>query len=152
MKKKTLSVCVWFSGSLFIVFIGLCLYAQIADPHLPIDAPPAAYPRVAFGNSFNVSVKKDEGGNLGFFNQNEPFFGGTFRFTGDNTTSGKGWSGYGIYFFHIIHTVDKENNWWTLMISLWYPIIFFAILPAIFVIRKIRNRLTKATTIEKRDE
>ena len=43
----------------------------------------------------------------------------------------------GIYFDHIKHTVEKDQNWWTLMISFWYPIIIFSILPIVFVARKL---------------
>jgi hypothetical protein len=45
--------------------------------------------------------------------------------------------GYGILYFDLSHSIDKDKTWWTLMISLWYPIILFAILPAIFIIKKI---------------
>lgn len=45
--------------------------------------------------------------------------------------------GYGIYFRDTSHTVDKAHNWWTLMISLLYPIIIFGILPFIAAVRKI---------------
>jgi len=59
---------------------------------------------------------------------------------------------YGIYFSDIDHTINKEQNWWTFFINLWYPIIIFGILPAIFVIKKLRNRKsasTKEATVEK---
>lgn len=46
--------------------------------------------------------------------------------------------GNGIYYTHMFHIVDKKWDWWTLMISLWYPIIIFSILPAIFVVTKLR--------------
>jgi len=53
--------------------------------------------------------------------------------------------GYGIYFSNIDHTVNKEQNWWTFFINLWYPIIIFGILPSIFVIKKLRNRKPAST-------
>ena len=53
--------------------------------------------------------------------------------------------GYGIYFSDIDHTVNKEQNWWTFFINLWYPIIIFGILPAIFVVKKLRNRKSTST-------
>ena len=47
--------------------------------------------------------------------------------------------GYGIFFSNISHTVDKLHNWWTFMISLWYPVIIFAILPIVFVVKRLRS-------------
>jgi len=53
-------------------------------------------------------------------------------------------TGYGIFFSKISHTVDKVHNWWTFMISLWYPVVIFGILPAVYVVQKIRG--TKLVT------
>jgi hypothetical protein len=75
-----------------------------------------------------------------------------FGFSKNDRESEMRFIGYGIYFSDTSHTVDKTHNWWTLMISLWYPIILFGILPAIFVINKLRGRKpasTKNTPIEK---
>jgi hypothetical protein len=45
--------------------------------------------------------------------------------------------GYGIFFWDMNHTINKEQNWWTFFINLLYPIIFFGILPFIVVVRKV---------------
>ena len=44
----------------------------------------------------------------------------------------------GLYFRLIKHT-DTNETWWTLMVSLWYPIIIFGILPAVYVVQKLRG-------------
>ena len=53
--------------------------------------------------------------------------------------------GCGIYFSDIDHTVNKEQNWWTVFVNLWYPIILFGILPAIFVVKKWRDGKANST-------
>ena len=62
-----------------------------------------------------------------------------FGFSDGDRESETQFKGYGIYFRDTSHTIDKAHNWWTLMISLWYPIIFFGILPAIFVAKKLNS-------------
>ncbi|MBU6410189.1 MAG: hypothetical protein KGR98_07360 [Verrucomicrobia bacterium] len=63
----------------------------------------------------------------------------------NDRTSATVFIGYGIFFSRIFHSVDKAQNWWTLMISLWYPIIIFAILPCVLVIKALRARLVSAS-------
>jgi hypothetical protein len=48
--------------------------------------------------------------------------------------------GYGIHYYVIAHTIERDKTWWTLMISLWYPIVFFGILPSVFLAKKLRGR------------
>ena len=57
----------------------------------------------------------------------------------DDRTSLIVFTGYGIFFSKISHTVDKFHNWWTFMISLWYPVIIFSILPAVWLVQKLRG-------------
>lgn len=45
--------------------------------------------------------------------------------------------GYKTLFAKISHTVDKPQDFWTLMINLWYPIIICAVLPSIFAANKL---------------
>lgn len=66
-------------------------------------------------------------------------------FSNDDRESETHFMGYGIYFRDTNHTVDRKHNWWTLMISLWYPIILFGILPAIFLVKKLRGRKSAST-------
>ncbi len=68
----------------------------------------------------------------------------------DRTTVGlsddmMGWIGYGIY-YRVISDATSKVTWWTLMISIWYPIILFGILPAIFAVKKLRARKSASTT------
>jgi len=65
-------------------------------------------------------------------------FGGTIGFAGDKTVSEKGWDGCGIY-FRIVKDTKKTDNWWTFMVSLWYPVIIFGVLPAVYVVQKLRG-------------
>jgi hypothetical protein len=57
----------------------------------------------------------------------------------------------GIY-FRLIEDVRRPDSWWTFRINLWYPIILFGILPAIFAVKKLRGgkpASTNKTTVEK---
>jgi hypothetical protein len=61
---------------------------------------------------------------------------------------------YGIFFWKMSHSVNQEQNWWTLFFNLWYPIILFGLLPTIFVVKKLCNRKSvtaKKAIIEKRE-
>ena len=52
--------------------------------------------------------------------------------------------GYGIFFWKMSHTINQEQNWWTFFFSLWYPIVIFAILPTIFLIKKFVSKKRKS--------
>ena len=87
-----------------------------------------------------------------FFNQKVPYMGSITSFTGDENVKETGCDFYGIYFRTIHYTDKKYWDQWTLIISLWYPIMLFGILPAIFVVKKLRNLKSASTqkpTIEK---
>ncbi|MES1181134.1 MAG: hypothetical protein ABUL66_04660, partial [Verrucomicrobiota bacterium] len=142
--------CTWISTALFIVFAGLYIYAWIFSPNL-YAYPNPSFLHVSLGD-VRVAVDKLEGGEIAFFNGPIP---NSTTSTGprNNTTNEKEWAGYGIY-FRWIKDVNRPDSWWTLMVSLWYPIILFGILPAIFVVKKWRKRKlvsTKKATIEKCD-
>lgn len=49
--------------------------------------------------------------------------------------------GYKTLFVKISHTVDRPQDFWTLMINLWYPIINCAVLPSIFGANKLFAKL-----------
>jgi len=106
--------------------------------------------------SVHVAVTKDGWcGNLMFFNQRSPNTAGMLIMTGghdltnrvDRSSSEKGWDGLGIYFC-LIENVRPPESWWTFRINLWYPIILFGILPAIFVVKKLRNWKSASTKKE----
>jgi hypothetical protein len=96
--------------------------------------------------SIHVALAKDRwNGNLIFFNQKSPYVGGITSLTGSNwhstnEVSEKGFDAYGIYFCLFKDAHRPNTNRWTLMISLWYPIILFGILPAIYAIKKLRAK------------
>jgi len=119
----------------FLGFVGLYIYAQIADPY----KSPITCPHISFGNNVNATVTKNWGGNVIFFNQEVYYSGSIISFAGDKTVSEVGWDGPGIYFRSIRHIVRKDWDQWTLMINFWYPIVIFSILPLIFFIRKWRT-------------
>lgn len=133
------------SAILFFGFAGLYAYAWLANPNPQADKSGIHWSYVSFGNGLHIAVTKEFGGNVVFFNQNMPYQGSIITLAGDNTVGETGFTGAGIYFRHIIHTVETDKNWWTLMISLWYPIIVFAVLPLVFVIKKLRPT-AKGTT------
>ena len=126
----------------FLGFVGLYIYAHVADPHTHLESSSAYCPHVSLGD-VKATVVKDWGGNVVFFNQAVPFFGGTISLAGDKTVSETGWDGCGTY-FRIVKDTKRTDNWWTLMFSLWYPIIIFSVLPAVYVVQKPRG--TKPVT------
>jgi hypothetical protein len=116
------------------VFITLFAYAWVFDPEL--------FPRPTFCMSFsifNMTVTKRWGGQVIFFNQQAPYTGGTYSIFGDSK-SAKGWDCFGIY-FRSIKDQKRTDVYWTLMLSLWYPISICGILPAIVLVRKLRKSL-----------
>jgi len=166
MKKKILSVCTLVSASLFVVFAGLYIYILVAAPDSGIHWPNITikhsnpttvtnYPSktTSVDNpSVHISVTKDWGGNVVIFNQDGPCVGAmVISMSNDHSTTETGWVYFGI-FYRLITDTHRPDNWWTLMISLWYPIILFGILPAIFVVKKLCGRKsasTKKTPVEK---
>jgi len=69
--------------------------------------------------------------------------GSIVSFAGDKNVVERGLTAWGLYFRLIKHT-DTNETWWTLMVSLWYPIIIFGILPAVYLVQKLRG--TKPVT------
>ena len=125
MKNKLFRNCARVSTVLFIVFIGLYIYAWIFDQsflHIPLGKA-------------SIAVHKYESGQVIFFNGPYPNATTTLGPTDTETF----WEGYGIY-HRVINDSASKVTWWTLMISLWYPLILFGILPAIFVVKKLRGR------------
>jgi len=131
MNKWTLKVSTYVSMLFLALFIGLYSYAWIFDPDLhslPFE--------ISIGN-VHLTVTKSWGGNLVLFNQEAPYTGGIYAMAGDKTVTAKGWDGLGIY-FRFIKDTKMVGSWWTFMVSLWYPVIIFAILPLTFAVKKWR--------------
>jgi hypothetical protein len=151
MKNKLFRNCAYVSGLLFLGFIGLYAYVWIEDPNpqsiritigsniKPLNGTNGLSTGTFVfdgGGSLHFAVTKEWGGYLVFYNQNIPYSGSIFRFSGDKTINETGLTGCGIYYRHITHTLEKDKNWWTLMVSLWYPIIMSGILPLALVLKK----------------
>jgi len=77
---------------------------------------------------------------IGFHFGSARHLGKMFGASDGNQTSEIQFIGHGIYFWEMKHTIEKQWNWWTLMISLWYPIILFGILPAFVLFNKWRRK------------
>lgn len=149
--------CAYISAVSLFLFGTLYAYVWITDPNPQISESGMHWSSISIGHSnplngpnasgtyiydgggrAHIAVTKEWGGNLVFFNQTMPYTGGIISFTGDNTVNETGFTGFGLYFRHITHTVEKDKDWWTLMISLWYPIAIFGILPLAFAVKKAR--------------
>ena len=100
---------------------------------------------VSFGDSFHIGVSEADGddtiGRLVFYNTEDPgpYYGSLIQMFGPSTLLSEAHFGdtAGIYF--------RYFRWppgvlWTLMISLWYPLILFSIQPAIWLILNLRSR------------
>ena len=133
MNRQILKVSTYVSVLFLALFIGLYSYAWIVDPDLHSSSS-----EISVGNA-RLTVTKLWGGQLILFNQEAPYTGGIYAMSGDKTVSAKGWDGFGIY-FRLIKDTKMVGSWWTLMISLWYPVIIFAILPVTFAVKKWRAK------------
>jgi len=133
MKNKISTAAAYISATLFIGFLITYLYAEIADPHSDIVTQPNSCPHVSFGNVKITTEKQALGGYVIFFNQEIP--NGRTMF--DPLDKEIFWANYGIY-FRLVKDPALTNSWWTVMISFWYPIIIFSILPLHFLIQKWR--------------
>jgi hypothetical protein len=122
----------YISTMLFFGFVGLCVFTLFSNPNPNLD-----WSYISLGKDFHVAITKNWGGNLVFFNEERPYTGSIIKFAGDKTINEWGLNGWGIYFRHIENSVQK-SIWWTLMISLWWPIILFGMLPAIYAVKKLR--------------
>ena len=98
-------------------------------------------PSFSVGN-VHASLTSRMDGSMVFYNQKSPYMGSIISFAGDKAVSEWGVTGWGVYFRHIENTVEK-SVWRTLIISLWYPVILFGILPALFAIEKTRAKILR---------
>jgi hypothetical protein len=131
MKNKILTVASYISAALFLGFLIAYLYAEIADPLSNILTHPESCPHISFGNVKITVEKQGLGGCVIFFNQEIPNGRTTFGWVDKEIN----WDDYGIY-FRLVKVPALTDSWWTLMISFWYPIIIFSILPLLFLIQK----------------
>lgn len=134
MKNKLFRICAYVSIAFFAVLIGIYICAWIFDPNS--GEPPMHWRHISLGHDINLGASNVEDREWLVF-YNGPYPNDTTMLGPTDTITG--YEGYGIY-YHVIHKSATKVTWWTLMISLWYPIILFGILPAIFAVKKLRVR------------
>jgi len=130
MKRRIPKACLWVLTAFCLGFLILYVYAPIANPDL--NSPSE---RLAIGTTFKAGVDSRFGGEIVIFN-NTPY-GGSITRVGTNdfrTVAVAGWNRYGMYFRSISSSLQKGRSW-TFRISIWYPIVLFAIYPALFFLR-----------------
>jgi signal peptidase I len=119
-------------------FVALYLYVLATDPG---PYPPTF--SISLGNNILITAAKEQGGDIVVFNRGTPYVGSALSIKGRNEAVNiGGWDKYGIYYRRVRHVGEKD--WFTLMISLWYPIIGFSIAPIIFIIILGRRRYDQA--------
>jgi len=141
MKHRIQKTCLWVLTAFCFSFLILLFYARIANPDLNLPSE-----RLAVGRVFNAGVDSRFGGEIVIFN-NLPY-GGSITRLGTNdfmTVAVTGWNSAGLYFRSIKNSAEKGRSW-TFRISIWYPIVLFAIYPALFFLknwRKVREKRLK---------
>jgi hypothetical protein len=129
MKSRLFRNCAYISTVLFLVFVALFAYVWFVSPNSSAD-----WSYFSLGKDIHIAVTKKWGGNMVFFNEGMPYAGSVISLTGDKTINERGVTGWGIY-FRLIENTTQNSRWWTLMISFWYPVILFGILPLVFAVR-----------------
>jgi hypothetical protein len=66
-----------------------------------------------------------------------PYRGSIYNVSDGQGPRMRGFDGIGIYYRNL--EAGSQSRFWTLMVSLWYPVILFAILPVIYLWRKRRR-------------
>jgi hypothetical protein len=136
MRTNIASVCALASMFFFIIFVGLYAYALVVSPNL-YSHPQTSFPDVSLKKT-SIAVNKYNGGQMVIFNGPIPNDTASWG-PSNNTNNEKVLCGYGVTYksIYIDEAGTKESSWWTLMISLWYPIIIFGIWPAFVVFKKL---------------
>ncbi|MEI9863238.1 MAG: hypothetical protein WDN00_01485 [Limisphaerales bacterium] len=128
MKRRAFKICAGISTAFFLIFVGLAIYAWTIKPSLRSE------PYFPIFSGVKITATELWGGNVIFFNQEAPYTGSIVSL-GDDGVIVNGCTGYGIY-YRLIKDPARTDSWWTLMFSLWYPVVTFSILPLIFLIKK----------------
>lgn len=137
MKNRVFKACVYVSLFLFLAFAGVFCCVELVGSNPQLNESGVRWKFISVG-SLHVAATKLFGGNLVFFNQPSPYLGSVVGFEGAKTnTAETGCDLLGIHFRMFYSTGAKTNEeLWTLMVSLWYPIVLFAIIPAVFLMRE----------------
>ena len=136
MKHRVLAIITWISA--------IALIATLVVAAASVWLDPWRY-RLSFGNDFHVGVWSAWGPRLVFFNDAEygPYLGSTIAlvdeqgnvYPRDLKQSSFG-DVAGVYYRHFVWT-NTNDTLWTLMVSLWYPIVLFAALPGCAILRRV---------------
>lgn len=122
-------------------FILLCLTGLLFYLSYRINASEESF---SLRDNFHISLyRKGDDCRLAFFNVKDyPYTGSIVGFGGEwPKTIGFG-DFLGIYYRH--HSLSSEGDiWWTLCISLWWPVVLFSISPSLFLYRKHRDHYKK---------
>jgi hypothetical protein len=112
----------------------LRIYVSAVNPN-----PLNHWSYVPLGGGVHVAVIKRWGSNLVFYNGDLPYLGDVISIDDGKMINERGWSGCGTY-LRLIKNTDVGVTWWTFMINLWYPIIIFGVLSAVFMAKKLHGR------------
>jgi hypothetical protein len=136
MKKRIQISCAVVSLTAFLVSMMLTIYVWTVNPN-----PLKHWSYVRLGGEIHVAVINRWGSNVVFYNEDMPYLGDVISVDDRPKISERGWSGCGIY-LRLIKNIDIGATWWTFMISLWYPIVFFSISSVIclFVLKNARRQ------------
>jgi hypothetical protein len=138
ISQKTLAKFTCFSVVPFLGFIALMAYVKIADPQIDVDSSGVHCPHISLFANIKVTALNNDGGCLIAFNDKYPYGGSVIGVAGDNSVIENGFDWFGVY-FRSFNTAGKNDLSWTLKFSLWYLIILFGVLPAIFAMMKLRR-------------
>lgn len=135
-----LTSCVAACAAAFLVSVILYALVRVVDP-----TPLKWWPHVSLGNAIHISViNRFWGCNLVFYNGDLPYLGSIISFDGDKTITEKGCTGCGIY-LRLIKNTNVGKTWFTLIVSLWYPIAIFGILFIFFAAIWLRGKIARKT-------
>ncbi len=145
LTQKVLPTAAVISLVLACGFLFICAYSFACDP---LYKEPTRY--IAITQNVNITVTKHwSGGSLVIFNTELPYLRNiTSGIAGyDTSTSG------GFNFVGISYSVFKKSSmpgpWWSVIISLWYPIVLSGAVPMFWLVRRKRDKkqLSPATQI-----
>ena len=129
MLPKASNLTTAASAILLGITLALCVSAYWVNPYGH---------HVSIGPNFHIGVYDGSGdydiGRIAVFTHpHGPYTGGMIGVVGGRSPSLVGFGDTaGVYFRYFNHSNPKN---WTLMVSLWYPLIFFSVLPGIWLWR-----------------
>lgn len=144
MKRRTLILCGCISLAFLMSFTDLFFHYRIADAPLRKDSQDMAYPHISIVKCFSLAFMSEHGGYLALYNQDLPNNGSAMFGADDKSIRIMAWGGFGIYFRLVRNTNIPPSNWWTVMVSIWYPVFIVGNLVLLFVLKLRSRALAKA--------